>query len=847
MARTFTMAARINMNSNTFTGGMSDAIRATNKFAETMSTTDNTMGRYYDKHGRLREANGRYAKSTRDATLAGNLFTTTMRGAKMGAIALATAIGTVSAAAGAMANELDASQGRFEAMTGMSEEASAQMTALATDVYAQGWGPSITQTVTDMAGLQQVIGDMTDEGAKAFLKSGYIIEDAFQAPVAETAKVVKNLVQNFDGLSTTDAFDIITTGFQKGGDYSGDMLDTINEYSMQFAGLGMSAEQMMASLIAGSQEGAFMLDKVGDAAKEAFIRLQDGSKTSAAGFQAIGLDANKMAANIAAGGDKANSAFQATLLGLANMKDPLKREAAGVALFGTQWEDMGDSVVLAMAKGQQGLGNFSGATQKAGDALHNNLGSKMVQLKNQFMLGLANIGAPIVDGLKVAADWAIANMPMILGVIGQVGSVVGTMLTPAFGALKAVIGFLVSASPYIVGVGTALLTLGAYFKMLQMKIQIVFWAMRAWFAILAVNPVTLIAIGIGLLIGYLIQLAGGWGAVKQKLIEFLPTLRMVGSTILTAVMPILRQLGSLFMSVFNGIKAHVLPTLNSMIFGIVAAITTLVGFIRKHWTLISTIILVAWTGIKVQTLTTIALIKAIVTGGFKIIGAVITNTWKMTQNVVKAGWAIITGLFEAGLQILQGDWSGAWDTMVGMLDTVFSNVQGFFGNLKNLFYDSGRAIIDTLVDGIKSVASAPVDAISGVLDSVRQYLPFSDAKEGPLSQLTHNGRKIVTTMAEGINKERYALSDAMDNVLMRTPGGGSIPVGTANPGGSTAGGSGGSTKTVIIQKLFENLTVSGAEGQDAKELAKEVIAELVDLLGGASEIEVSGLGDLLDG
>lgn len=841
------MAARINMNSNSFRGGMSDAIRATNQFAESMSTTDNTMGRYYDNHGRLREANGRYAKSTRDATLAGNLFTTTMRAARIGAVALATAIGTVGAAAGAMALELDTAQGQFQAMTGMSAQASADMTQLATEVYANGWGPSITQATNDMASLQQAIGDLTDKGAKEFLTSGYIIETAFQAPVAETAKVVKNMVQNFDGLSTTDAFDIITTGFQRGGNYSEDMLDTINEYSMQFAGLGMSAEQMMASLIAGSQEGAFMLDKVGDAAKEAFIRLQDGSKTSAEGFKAIGLDANKMSANIAAGGDKANSAFQATLLGLSNLKDPLKREAAGVALFGTQWEDMGDKVVLAMAKGQQGLGNFSGATQKAGDALSNNLGSKMTQVKNKLMVGLADIGAPIVDGLKVAADWAIANMPMILGIISQVGAVVGTMLTPAFAALKAVIGFLVTASPYIVGVGTALLTLGAYFKMLQMKIQIVFWAMRAWFAILAVNPITLIAIGIGLLIGYLINLAGGWGAVKQKLIEFLPTLRLIGSTILTAVMPILRQLGSIFMSVFSGIKAHVLPTVNAMIFGIVSAITTLVGFVRKHWTLISTIILVAWTGIKIQTMTTLAIIKTIVVGAFRLIGAIITNTWKMIQNVVKAGWAIVTGLFEAGLQILQGDWSGAWDTMVGMLDTVFTNVREFFGNIKSLFYDSGKAIITTLVDGIKSVAMAPVEAVEGVLDNVRQYLPFSDAKQGPLSQLTHNGSKIVTTMAEGIHGERYALANAMDNVLMKTPGGGSIPIGTANPAGATAGGAGTSSKTVIVQKLVENLTVSGAEGQDAKELAKEVIAQLVDLLGGASDIEAAGMGDLLDG
>lgn len=101
-------------------------------------------------------------------------------------------------------------------------------------------------------------------------------------------------------------------------------------------------------------------------------------------------------------------------------------------------------------------------------------------------------------------------------------------------------------------------------------------------------------------------------------------------------------------------------------------------------------------------------------------------------------------------------------------------------------------------------------------------------------------------MAEGIRSQRYALADEMDGVLMRTPGGSNIPVGTASPAGQ-AGIGGSGTKNVVIQRLFDTLQINGADGQDSKELAKEVIAQLVELLGGASEIEAAGLGDLLDG
>lgn len=847
MARQFTMGARINLNTSNYTGGMADAIRATNEFASTMSQTDNTMGRYYDSSGRLREANGRYARSTRDATLAGNVFTHTMTAAKVGAVAAATAITAVGAAAETMAMELDGAQGRVQAMTGSTVEQAAVMTENAKAVYANGWGPSMGQTATDMAGLNQQIKGLNDTAAQEFLKSGYIIEDAFGSPVAETTKVVKTMTQNFKGLSTTDAFDIITTGFQKGGNYADDMMDTLNEYSMQFSSLGMSADQMMATLIAGSQKGAFNLDKVGDAAKESFIRLQDGSKASAAGFQAIGLDANKMSANIAAGGDKANSAFQATLLGLGNLKDPLKREAAGVALFGTQWEDMGDSVVLAMAQGQKGLGQFKGATAEAGDALQSSLTSKMTQLKHSFMVGLADIGAPIVEGLKVAADWAASNMPMILDVISQVGSVIASIMVPAFNALKAVIAFLIPLTPYIFGVGAALLVLGAYFKIMALRIQIVFQVMKAFFFLLNMNPITLIAIAVGLLIGYLIHLAGGWGVVKQKIIEFLPVLKQIGLTIWSAVLPILKQLGSVFLAVVNSIKTYVLPILNSIIFGIVDGFQALVGFIREHWTLISTIIKIAWVIISTQIMTSITLIKTVIIGGFRLISAVVASVWKMISGVIKIAWSIIEGLISAGLKALSGDWSGAWEEMLGMLDGVWSGIKTFFGGLKDLFFESGKAIISTLVDGIKAMADGPVDAIKGVLDSVRDFLPFSDAKKGPLSSLTHNGGKIVTTMAEGIYKQKGALATAMDSVLMNTPGGGtSIPVGTADPAGAAARG-GSVTKTVVIQKFFETLQLNAEGDKGGKELAYEMIAHLVEILGGADEIEAAGLGDLLNG
>ena len=67
----------------------------------------------------------------------------------------------------------------------------------------------------------------------------------------------------------------------------------------------------------------------------------------------------------------------------------------------------------------------------------------------------------------------------------------------------------------------------------------------------------------------------------------------------------------------------------------------------------------------------------------------------------------------------------------------------------NLF-EAGKKILHTLVEGIKSVALKPYEAVKSVLAKVRKLLPFSPAKEGPLSDLNVAGVKLLTTVAENV-------------------------------------------------------------------------------------------------
>ncbi|EIS4061507.1 phage tail tape measure protein [Salmonella enterica] len=103
--------------------------------------------------------------------------------------------------------------------------------------------------------------------------------------------------------------------------------------------------------------------------------------------------------------------------------------------------------------------------------------------------------------------------------------------------------------------------------------------------------------------------------------------------------------------------------------------------------------------------------------------------------------------------------------------------------------DSGAKIIETLITGIKSKASALVDEVKGVFATVREYLPFSDAKRGPFSQLTKSGGAIMATLASGVNGSN-SLQTAISGKFGQTrfsPHGISVAGGLSSRSGASGG------------------------------------------------------------
>lgn len=237
---------------------------------------------------------------------------------------------------------------QFTAATGTASNEMGKYKDMINDVYKDNFGESINDVAEAMATVNQNMSYLDDSALQRCTEYAYTLSDTFGVDVAESTRAADSLIKNY-GVSAREAFNLMTQGMQSGLNFSDELFDNIDEYSVQFKKLGLDAEDMFSVFANGAQNGAFNLDKIGDAVKEFSIRAIDGSDTTKQGFEALGMNADEMAQKFGAGGKTAKEAFNEVIEGLASMDDPVAQSAAGVNLFGTMWEDLGPQVITSMS------------------------------------------------------------------------------------------------------------------------------------------------------------------------------------------------------------------------------------------------------------------------------------------------------------------------------------------------------------------------------------------------------------------------------------------------------------------------------------------------------------------
>lgn len=344
-----------------------------------------------------------------------------------------------------VATQFDTAQAKIQGQLGVTAQEAEKLTQVARDVWKKGFGEDIGQVTTDLSILKQYIKDVGDQELTKLLESGYTLQELFGTDMQESARTASVMMKVF-GIEGQEAMDLITVAFQRGGDFSGELLDTLREYAPQFKALGYDAEGFTSILIAGAEAGAFNLDKIGDSAKESFLRIGDGSKSSRDALKDLGLDFNKIESDINSGGESANSAFAAVASAIALVKEPAEKSALAIALMGTPIEDLGPEFQDFFANVSTELVDFEGAAQKAGETLQQSFGERLQSTWRTTQESLLPLGETLLD---IAEE----HLPKIIDTVESAATWFGDLSPKAQGATLAIGGIVAVAGPAVAVLG----------------------------------------------------------------------------------------------------------------------------------------------------------------------------------------------------------------------------------------------------------------------------------------------------------------------------------------------------------------------------------------------------------
>ena len=325
------------------------------------------------------------------------------------------------------ANDKRAAGNTLQTQTGMQGDTLEAAKQSMENLYIDNMGESLDDVARSMSTVYQITG-RTGTGLEQMTRAGILLRDTFGYEVTESMRTAEMMEKQF-GVSGAQAFDLIVQGAQAGLDKNGDLLDTINEYSVQFKKLGFDSTDMFNMLINGAQSGTFSVDKLGDTIKEFSIRSIDGSKTTQEGFKAIGLDANKMAIAFGQGGETAKQAFQQTIDAISRMDDPINRNIAGVNLFGTMWEDLGYEGVMALANLNGSVELTTQNLEDLNNVKYDDATSALASLGRTINMGLSGVVGSVVNVVTRHMNDFTAGLQgdasQIQGIFGGIGLVAG--------------------------------------------------------------------------------------------------------------------------------------------------------------------------------------------------------------------------------------------------------------------------------------------------------------------------------------------------------------------------------------------------------------------------------------
>ena len=281
-------------------------------------------------------------------------------------------------------------------------------------------------------------------------------------------------------------------------------------------------------------------------------------------------------------------------------------------------------------------------------------------------------------------------------------------------------------------------------------------------------------------------------AVLPPILEILPTIAQAFIAILVPAINLATGIIQALMPVVQYVFSYISSLISAAMQIIQGIITTVTGVISNDWSQvwegIKQIFSGVWNAIKTVVSTYINIVKSVISAGLSVVSRIVSSAWGKVKSIFSNAWSSLKSTVSNGVNAVK-------DTVAG----IPGKITAALGNLGNLLKGSGEALINGFVSGIKNMASKAANAAKDVVNKVRDFFPFSPAKEGPFSgrgYTTYSGAALMRGFASGITSSAAAPLSAVDRVMSTLTGRLATPVGypsaalaaPSTPGNPTWGG-----------------------------------------------------------
>ena len=616
---------------------------------------------------------------------------------------------------------------QFAAATGTATDAMDEYQTAIENVYKNNFGDSLEDVAEKMAKVKEITGEIDPTNLQAMTEKAMTLEDVFGMDMSESLRGVQSLMDHF-GISSEEAFDLMSSGAQQGLNYSDELGDNIAEYAGKFAEAGFSADEYFQYLQNGSQGGAYSLDKVNDSLNEVTTRLADGTIEGALdSFDSNTQEVFKAWQNGKATQQDVVNAIVQNIKNTTNEQDKMNLAATA---FGTMAEDGGTKFIESLSSVGDSFDDVKGKADELVAVKYDTPQAAIQGTGRNLKVDLLDpMVQKLMPYLNQAATWVTQNLPAIKQKIFEVAT---TIKDGVVNTVKSVVEWVQKLSPILAAVGTAIAGLalvgliqnlgaiGVALKTWAMSTKLVTAAQWLLNAAMSANPIALVVIAIAALVAAFVALWNKSESFRNFWIGLWDNVKAVASTaweaitgFFSAAWDTIKAVWDVVLGYFQTLWAGIQTT-----FSVVSEVLS--GFFSAAWNAIKAIwdFVVGyyqgiWDGIKAV----FSVVSSVLTEFFSEAWNGIKDIWDAVSGYFSGIWESVKSVFSDVESWFQSIFSAAWTAVQGVFSNFGSFFQGLWDTIKSTFSNLGSSLSDAIGGAVKSGLNGVLSMIENTINN----------------------------------------------------------------------------------------------------------------------------------